>query len=147
MKRYFFDTSALVKIYHREAGSDYCLELYADQSHIIIISELARVELHSAIFRKRREKELNAKALKAVLQRFEYDCEERYEVLHVASLVYDEACRLLSSHVGIYGLRTLDSLQLAAFLNYCEKDQDCFVCADRKLSAVVEQEGVQAVLV
>ena len=78
MNRYFFDTSALVKIYHREEGSDYCLARYVDQSPLII-SELARVELHSAIFRKQREKELSAKALKAVLQRFECDCEERYE--------------------------------------------------------------------
>lgn len=146
MKRYFLDTSALVKIYHREAGSDFCLALYADQSPLII-SELARVELYSAIFRKQREKELSVKALKAVLQRFECDCEERYEVLHVASLVYDEACRLLSRYAGVYGLRTLDSLQLATFLTYCEKDQDSFVCADRKLSAVVEREGVQAVFV
>lgn len=146
MKRYFLDTSALVKIYHREAGTDFCLARYADQSPLII-SELARVELHSAIFRKQREKELNAKALKAVLQRFECDCEERYEVLHVASLVYDEACRLLSRYAGAYGLRTLDSLQLATFLTYCEKDQDSFVCADRKLSAVVEQEDVKAVFV
>jgi predicted nucleic acid-binding protein len=146
VKRYFLDTSALVKIYHREAGSDFCLARYADQSPLII-SELARVELHSAIFRKQREKELSAKAVKAVLQRFECDCEVRFEVLHVASLVYDEACRLLSRYAGAHGLRTLDSLQLATFLTYCEKDEDCFVCADRKLSAVVEKEGVQAVFV
>lgn len=69
MKRYFLDTSALVKIYHREEGSDYCLELYSNHSHLII-SELARVELHSAIYRKQREKQLNAKALKVVLQKF-----------------------------------------------------------------------------
>lgn len=146
MKRYFLDTSALVKIYHREPGSEYCLELYSNHSHLII-SELARVELHSAILRKQRDKELNAKALKAVLQKFTYDCEERYEVLQIASLVYDEACSLLSRYTALHGLRTLDSLQLATFLNYCEKDQDCFVCADKKLSAVVECEGVQTIFV
>lgn len=146
MKRYFLDTSALVKIYHREIGSDYCLALYEEQSNLII-SELARVELHSAIFRKQREGELGQRALKAVMQRFERDCEERYEVLHVASLVYDEACRLLSRDAGAYGLRTLDSLQLATFLTYCEKGQDSFVCADRKLAAVAEREGMQAVFV
>jgi predicted nucleic acid-binding protein len=146
VKRYFLDTSALVKIYHREEGSDYCLELYSNHSHLII-SELARVELHSAIFRKQREKQLNVKALKAVLQKFTYDCEGRYEVLQVASLVYDEACSLLSRYASMYGLRTLDSLQLATFLNYCEKDQDCFVCADKKLSAVVECEGIRTVFV
>jgi predicted nucleic acid-binding protein len=146
MKRYFLDTSALVKIYHREEGSDFCLELYANHSHIFI-SELARVELHSAVYRKQREKQLNVKALNAVRKMFEQDCEGRYEVLQVASLVYDEACSLLSRYATMYGLRTLDSIQLATFLNYCEKDQDCFVCADKKLSAVVEHEGIQTVFV
>ena len=135
-----------MKIHHRETGSDFCLELYAKQSYLII-SELARVELQSAIFRKHREKELNVAAVKALLEKFECDCEDRYEVLHIASLVYDEACRLLARYAGKYGLRTLDSLQLATFLNYCEKYKDCFVCADIKLAAVVEQEGVQAVSV
>lgn len=146
MKRYFFDTSALVKIYHREAGSDFCLACYADQSPLVI-SELARVKLHSAVYRKHREKELNAKALNALIQRFEFDCEERYEILHVASLVYDEACRLLVCYAGTHGLRTLDSLQLATFLTYCEKEQGIFACADRKLTEVAEQESVKAVYV
>ena len=146
MKRYFLDTSALVKIYHREDGSDYCLELYANRSDIII-SELARVELHSAVYRKQREKQLNIKALNAVVKMFRQDCDEKYEVLQIASLVYDEACSLLSRYSNLYGLRTLDSLQLATFLNYCEKDRDCFVCADKKLTAVVECEGIQTIFV
>jgi predicted nucleic acid-binding protein len=122
------------------------MELYSNHSHIII-SELARVELHSAVYRKQREKQLNAKALNAVLKMFMQDCEGRFEVLQVASLVYDEACSLLSRYAGIYGLRTLDSLQPATFLNYCEKDQDCFVCADKKLSDVVECEGIRTIFV
>ena len=146
MKRYFLDTSALVKIYHREVGTDFCLELYSNSSHIII-SELARVELYSAVHRKQREKQLNVKALNAVLKMFHQDCDSRYEVLQIASLVYDEACRLLSRYATMHGLRTLDSLQLATFLNFCEKDRDCFVCADKKLSAVVECEGIQTVFV
>ena len=79
MKRYFFDTSALVKIYHREEGSDFCLKIYSSQSPIIV-SELARVELLSALYRKHREKQLNAKALHAVLKIFKQDCNDRYEV-------------------------------------------------------------------
>jgi hypothetical protein len=66
---------------------------------------------------------------------------------NVASLVYDEACGLISRHAELYGLRTLDSLQLATFLNYCEKEQDCFVCADRKPSAVVEHENIEVIFV
>ncbi len=146
MKRYFFDTSALVKVYHREEGSDFCLKIYSSQSPIII-SELARVELLSALYRKHREKQLNAKALQAVLRIFKLDCNDRYEVLQLASLIYDDACGLLTQHSSIYGLRTLDSLQLATFLNYCEKDQDSFVCADKKLFDVVKSEGVDAIFI
>lgn len=146
MKRYFLDTSALVKIYHREDGSDFCLELYANHSQIVI-SELARVEFCSAVYRKQREKQLNTKALNAVLKMFKYDCDGRYEVLQVASLVYDEAYSLLSKYAATHGLRTLDSLQLATFLNFCEKDRDCFVCADKKLATVVECEGIKTIFV
>ena len=146
MKSYFLDTSALVKIYHSEVGSEYCLARYEDNSHLVI-SELARVELYSAILRKKQNGELSTKALTAVSQRFDCDCEERFEVLHVASLVYDEACRLLSTYAESHGLRTLDSIQLATYLTYCEKDRDVFVSADRKLSRVAEYEGAQAVFV
>jgi predicted nucleic acid-binding protein len=141
VKRYFFDTSALVKVYHREEGSDFCLKIYSSQSPIII-SELARVELLSALYRKHREKQLNAKALQAVLKIFKLDYNDRYEVLQLASLIYDDAC---TQHSSVHGLRTLDSLQLATFLNYCEQDQDSFVCADKKLFDVVKSEGVDAI--
>jgi len=83
------------KDYHREDGSDYCLQLYSNRVHIII-SELARVEFHSAVYRKHREKQFNFKALNAVLKRFKQDCQERFEVLQVALMVYGEACSLLS---------------------------------------------------
>jgi hypothetical protein len=43
-------------------------------------------------------------------------------------------CEKLGSTLELHGLRTLDSLQLATFLNYCEKEQDGFVCADKKFS-------------
>lgn len=45
MKRFFFDTSALLKIYHREEGTDSCLNIY-NSSDVIVISELARVNIH-----------------------------------------------------------------------------------------------------
>lgn len=39
----YFDTSALVKLYHRESGTDATLEIYGGGG-AIQISELARVE-------------------------------------------------------------------------------------------------------
>ncbi len=146
MRRFFFDTSALLKIYHREEGTDTCLDIF-NSSDEITISELARVEMHSTLYRKHREGNLKAKALDAVLKRFSSDQENRFEVLDITSLVFDEACRLLAVHSRKLSLRTLDSLQAAAFLTYCEIGQDSFVCADRKLADVVSLEGAGVLLV
>ncbi len=126
MSGFFLDTSALVKIYHREAGTDFLLGLYHGRDSLLI-SELTQVELRSTVFRKFRERRLDAQALDAVLRRFSWDCLQRFKVLPVVSLVFDAACGLLNLHGRERGLRTLDSIQLATFLNYRETDRDNFV--------------------
>ena len=50
-----------------------------------------------------------------------------------ASPVMDEARYLMRRHGRSKSLRTLDSLQLAFFLVYCD-DEDVFLCADRRNS-------------
>ena len=55
---YFLDTSALVKLYHQEQGTELVEGLAADQTVRMWLSELARVELHSVFIRKTREGEL-----------------------------------------------------------------------------------------
>lgn len=44
MKVYFLDTSALVKRYHRERGSEVIDALFAEQDRRIIISDLSIIE-------------------------------------------------------------------------------------------------------
>ena len=53
---YFLDTSALVKIYHKEEGSENVLEVYKREN--MNISELSIFELLSTVYRKYREKEI-----------------------------------------------------------------------------------------
>lgn len=57
----------------------------------------------------------------------------------------DEARYLMRRHGGSKSLRTLDSLQLAFFLVYCDRDEDVFLCADRRLLDMARAEGVQAI--
>ena len=49
---YFFDTSALVKLYHDEVGSERVEEIFAQSDSPIVISELATVEFHAALARR-----------------------------------------------------------------------------------------------
>lgn len=46
--KYFLDTSALVKIYHKETGTEKVLNIYEDKNDIVIW-ELSKVEFISTI--------------------------------------------------------------------------------------------------
>ena len=93
----YFDTSALVKLYHRESGTDATLEIYGG-GDAIQISELARIEFLTTALRKLREGTLDEQAYDALLSRFRQDLRERYEVLHFASMVVEETERVLDVH-------------------------------------------------
>ena len=47
---YYVDTSSLVKIYHKEVGSEKVLEIYKS-GEVIRISELSKIEFISTIHR------------------------------------------------------------------------------------------------
>ncbi|QTA80011.1 PIN-like domain-containing protein [Desulfonema limicola] len=46
--KYYFDTSSLVKIYHREEGTETVLNIYKKHDEIIIL-ELSKIEFISTI--------------------------------------------------------------------------------------------------
>ena len=56
--QYFFDTSAVVKIYHQETGSDRILPLYRS-GDTIMISELSKVEFLSTVHKKLKNRRNN----------------------------------------------------------------------------------------
>ncbi len=136
---YYIDTSALIKVYHLEAGSQKIIDIYNSEENIII-SELSVVEFISTIHRKYREKEISLNALEMITDKFRDDISDRYEVLKFTSAVLEESWRLIQLYAKEYALVTLDSLQFAFFTTYCEKD-DIFVCSDNKLRKVVEMDG------
>ena len=138
---YFFDTSSLIKIYHIEEGSEKVLEIYKNKNIIIDISDLSKIELTSTIYRKYREKEINFGTLNAIRDRFQYDVENRYNILRYSSLISDEALSLIRKFANERSLKTLDSLQFAFFKIYCEKD-DIFVCSDIKFVNTVKLEKI-----
>jgi len=136
---FFIDTSSLVKIYHKEVNSHKVVDLY-NSNETIYISELAKIEFVSTAYRKYRENEIIREALYLLMDKFQSDVEFRYQLLKFSSLVCDGALDLLHNIGTEYGLRTLDSIQLAFFLTYCEED-DIFVCSDKKFASIVQNKG------
>lgn len=141
---YFIDTSSLVKIYHKEDGSDKVLGIY-NSDNAISISELCKIEFLSTIYRKHRENEINIETLNALAEKFKDDTESRYEVFKFSSLIVDEAYSMIRKFAKQYSLKTQDSLQFAFFKTYCEED-NIFVCSDQKLIKVIELEGFSVLL-
>lgn len=56
MKFYFLDTSALVKRYHSEKGTDRIDKIFSQDDRAIVISSISLTEMVSAFNRKKEEK-------------------------------------------------------------------------------------------
>jgi uncharacterized protein len=109
----FADSSALVKLYVDEAGHQAVRALLP-----IAVSQLARVEVPAAFWRKYRIGEIDAEHARVLTAEFEADyfgtIEEppRFAVVVVTENVLDEAVRLCSR----FPLRAYDAVQLGSAL-------------------------------
>src|SRR5208283_3083739 len=127
----FFDTSALIKYFHQEIGSKKIEELMTSVDNEIWISELAIIEFKSTLFRLFRNKEIREEDLRIAIEGFD----EYIKSLNIGPLrraIIIEAELLIKNYGKIYGIRTLDALQLGTF-NLIADKQWGFVCTDTKL--------------
>ncbi len=139
----FFDTSALVKFFHEEEGTDIVTKLILDQNNKVWISELGRLEFISAVFRRFRTKELDKERLNTAVNSFEEQIAE-YNIEPLGHAVLVEAELLIKNHGRTYGLKTLDALHLGSFSLISEKDWS-FVVADDNLCRVAEAIGFSTI--
>ena len=84
---YYFDTSAVVKLYHQELGTDQVEALFAQVNNAVMISELTVVELNSTAARKLRTGEINLDAYEAILKNFDEDCQHRFIIFLLSAAV------------------------------------------------------------
>ncbi|MBD3328112.1 PIN domain-containing protein [Candidatus Peregrinibacteria bacterium] len=146
-KQLFFDTSALVKLYHQEEGTAVLDNLLAEEQFVIVISDLCIIEMVSALAKKVRTEEITAAVFEAVVTAFEEDV-LGFEVLHISQEEKHRAVELLKSWGLEEGLRTLDALQLASALTRnMTTSLDLFVAADSTLVSVAKKESLPVLLV
>lgn len=117
----FFDTSALVKIFHEEQGSASVTTLIQDPGNAVWILDLARLEYASALFRRHRNREIDDVLLEEAIAGFDEQCGS-YHVEPLSPAFVQEAERLLREYGKKHGLRTLDALHIAAYSLLAEPD-------------------------
>jgi predicted nucleic acid-binding protein len=139
----FFDTSALIKFFHEEKGSKTVTSLITSNNNEIWISELARIEFLSAIFRRLRNKEIDDKQLEEAVKGFEEQV-NFFNVELLGQAILKEAEFLLKRYGKTKRLRTLDALQLGTFSLISEKDW-FFVATDDTLCEIVKGLGFKTI--
>lgn len=147
MSLYYFDTSAMVKQYIAEDGSDWIRQILLTGEEIspVFTSRLTVVEATCAFARRRREGTLPLSDYRQVLKSFKYDVQYRYNFLDVGFMVVDTAQRMADQHP----LRSYDAVQLAtAWLANRKLIQEgieslIFICADNSLLEIAQAEGLR----
>jgi predicted nucleic acid-binding protein len=109
---YFFDASAIVKRYLREAGSEWMRRLIGREQPRIFISSLSGAEVVAAIMRKGRTGEVSAPERDRALRAFRLEFTKSYVLIPPEPTVIYRAMDL----VVTYPLRAYDAVQLASAL-------------------------------
>ena len=143
---YFLDTSALVKRYVPEIGSDWILSITdpATDNHLAI-SQITWVEVHSAFARRLRDRSLSAERFDLIVQKVREDFENEYRVIDVDRTLIETATELVMQHP----LRAYDSVQLASALRFQSttllsqpETRLIFVSADNRLLDIAQSAGL-----
>jgi len=128
----FFDTSALVKFFHREEGTDVVTSLITDSGNRVWVSELARLEFIYALHRRYRMKEIDEDQLGRAFDGFSSEF-SRFSTSKIGSAVLDEAETLVNRLGKLMGLRALDAIHLATFSLFNQLEEMPFVATDEIL--------------
>lgn len=134
----FLDTSALVKLFQAEEGTQKVID-WVQKAQGITLLDLARLEFTSALQRRFRNQEITLEDMALLKEGFQ----ERWSSFRIQPLnrkVIDEAEILLEKYGSVFGLRALDALHAAAFQLIAEKDW-YFVAADFNLCEVISDLG------
>lgn len=144
MANYYLETSALAKLYVREAGTDEMLRLVSGAADEFYVSSLARVEVRSAMRRLNRAGTLRAEALAAAAAAFDADSRRFFKFQAPTDSILESAVRLVDG----FALRAYDAIQLAtcAFVaaSGAASSPPVFVCSDQELLRAARQEGLEA---
>jgi len=138
---YYLETSALVKLYVYEPGTERLLALAAgDAGHRFAILSIAQIEFRSAIRRRQRGGEIPTSAADELIETFRRHSEGKFLIQPFSDSLLDVALALIDS----YALRGFDAMQLAGYLflrSISGSEEPIFVCADKVLLSTARNEG------
>jgi predicted nucleic acid-binding protein len=142
--QYFFDTSALVKRYHGEDGTEQVSDIFAPAESVVRISTLGVVEIHSALAIKVRSGQLTRAAAQILTDGVLADIASgRIKPHSVTDRHFADAERMVRQFSYDHRLRSLDAIQLSVALDLRSQGlADSIVTADRAVQEVANLVGL-----
>ena len=142
MSKYFFDTSAVVKRYHLEDGSDLIDKLFAESDAEFVISDISIIEFYSALSLKVTVGEIDEENFMSLRKLFSQDIKRGlYEVAEFTNAEKLESTKLLLKYAKKHSLKTLDAIQLSVVKSVNQAEVKAVVCADEKFCKIITLEG------
>ena len=143
MSKYFLDTSAIVKRYHREAGSDIIDRLFAEAGAEFVISDISIIEFYSALSMKIRVGEIDEENFVSLRKLFSQDIKRKlYEVAEFTNAEKLKSIELLLKYAKKHSLKTLDAMQLSVAKTVNQPELKAVICADEKFCKIIALEGL-----
>ena len=137
----YLDTSALLKLYLREDGSEWVQAQVSEQSDPLPIWELQEAELTNALRLKVFWRDITAAQSEAQLAHFRSRKDRgQYFFPHIDRAALMERFRLLARHGMKLGTRTLDVMHVACA---CEIHADRFVSFEERQLALAKLAGLR----
>jgi uncharacterized protein len=136
----YLDTSAILKRYFQEPFSENVSSKWK-QSKAIVTSSVAYAETMATIHRKKRESNLDNKAIRKTIQIFQMDWNGFIRVE-----VTDDLNEYIDNLVQKHFLRGFDAIHLASALVINEKFSRnfFFACFDQRLNQAARSEGLES---
>jgi predicted nucleic acid-binding protein len=142
----FFDTSALVKRYHREVGSDVVEAAFSDPGLTRMISDLGVIECYSAFARRVRIGDISEEDFHATIKELAEDIQNgTIQLGFFGDSDKKEAAVLIEKYGLSRNLRTLDAMQLAVMKSLRAQVIRDVYCADHPFVDLIAAEGFSVI--
>jgi len=134
----YLDTSALVKKYFREIGTDEVIQFWKD-AVAIATSSVGYAETLASLYRKQREGNIDGTIIKHLIDSFHDDWASFVRVE-----VSEELNKTIERLVSAHPLRGFDAIHLASALAVYEHAPEpfLFACFDKRLLEAAKAEGL-----
>lgn len=144
MPAYYVDTSALMKRYRTEAGTDVVNELFAGArpDDLFLTSQLTIVEVEAVAARALKARIFNRRTYGVLLSLFAQDLSHYLTVIPVSPGLVSNSVEVARS----YGLRAADCIHLATALQAQDitSSPTRFVGSDSELYRVAQSAGLES---